>query len=510
MKRHKIALIDIGSNSVRLVIYDIQKEYTYKEIQDIKMPIRLYQYLDEYGNLSQIGIDELIKTLRIFEDIIKLYHPKKTITTATAVIRQARNSSDVLKELERRSNFKIRLLSEKEEAAYGQYAVSHLTTFEEAYTVDMGGGSTEVTYYRGNELIHSHSFPFGVVRLMEMFFQGKEPGDLEAMAACERYVRSQFKTQDWIHARNVPIVAMGGSSRNMASIHQRMVSYPITGLHGYSMTVENIKSTKFFLAAKSLKQLRDLDGLSRDRADIIIPATITFQALIETTSAERMYFVKEGLREGLLINMINAEVPETYPVSGIRRTSIARLLVNYGIDPANAKQRLKRVRLFQDLMIRAGLVIPSEQLNDYLYYASMLYLAGSYIEADDSSMHTFYLLANSNISGFKHRDRVIIALLASYKNKSLFNQYLTPFHDWFEDSEIELILKAGNLVRFCDALNVIPMNKIEKAELLKEGAKYRLRIKWSLPPYGELSRAERQKKKIEYILGKKVILDFYN
>jgi len=509
MKAYKTAIIDIGSNSVRLVVYEIQEGYVYKEVQDVKMSLRLYQYLDEKGNLSNEGTKVLIETLKVFGVIIKSYESKKILATATAVIRQAKNAANVLKEVEKETGFKIRLLSEKEEAAYGQYAVARLTSIEEAYTVDMGGGSTEVTYFKGNELIYSHSFPFGVVALQEMFFAGKEPGDLEAMVETERFIKEQFATQDWLTKRNIPIVAIGGSSRNMASVHQRMSAYPISGLHGYSMKLEDIKATKFYLASKSLEQLRDLDGLSKDRADIIVPATITFQTLYQTTAAEKMFFVTEGLREGLLIDMINQENPDAYPVSGIRRAAISHLLINYGIDEEKANQRLARVQNILDLIVKEDLATASKQFNDYIYYAAMLYMVGSYVEAEDSSVHTFYLLANSNISGFTHQQRVLIALLASFKNKSLFTQYLAPFRSWFSDKELADIMRAGNLVRFCDQLNVVPVNKMLKSDLIKDGSKYRLKIKWKITPVAEQSRAERQKKRLEAVLGKKVTLDFH-
>lgn len=510
MSGNKIAVIDIGSNSVRLVVYNVSKGYSIKELQDVKMPIRLFQYLDDEKNLSEKGVNLLVETLQVFRAILNDVQVSEIIATATAVMRQAKNREKVFETVKELTEFEIRLLSEKEEASYGQYAVCYLTSFKEAYTVDMGGGSTEITYFKDNELKHYKSFPFGAVTLKEMFFENKKHGDRKAMEAAGRYVKEQLTTEKWIRPRGIPVVAMGGSSRNMASVFQRKVDYPMAGLDGFDMSEEEISETKDYLASKSLSQLLDLDGLSKERADIIIPAVVAFEKIIKVTKAERFYFVNEGLREGLLLTKINAKSPETHPELGIEHHMVKYLLENYGVSEKEARIRYQRMKIILDLLKEKNLDQFTSQLNDYLFYASNLYMIGSYIGSDELSMHTFYLLANSNMVGFNHKGKIIIALLASFKNKGLFNQYIKPYQSWFTDKELDMILYGGNLLRFCDALNVTFVNQIQKAELLETKEGFKLSIKWTINPVAESFRADRQKKRLENILGKKVELDFYN
>ncbi|MDR1605506.1 MAG: Ppx/GppA family phosphatase [Streptococcaceae bacterium] len=509
LKNKMVAVIDLGSNTVRLVVYRIDKNYTYSEKQNIKIPLRLYQYLDKDKDLSQQGIAQLIATFKVFSKIIAHYQVEKVIPVATAVMRQAKNQVEIFEEVFKQTGISLRLLSDKEEAFYGQLAISHFTQFDEAYTVDMGGGSTEVTYYRDNAIVHSHSFPFGVVTLKTLFFDNPETPVKKAIDKCQAFIKTQFAAHDWIKPSHLPIIAIGGSARNMAAVYQRMIDYPISGIHGYAMTEAQITETRDFLLGKTLSELKNLDGLSKDRADIIIPAVAMFLTLYRQVKATHFYLCNQGLREALLIEAINQEKPESYPATQVGTHAIARFIATNKIDQFVAEQRLAQLTKFSKLLVSHQLIEKNKTFMTYLKYGALLYLVGSFIENEDSSMHTFYLVANCNIDGFDHKERITIALLASYKNKSLFNQYLKPFAKWFSKDEILLIQKAGNLIKFCEALNLTHINQIVDLKLVDKQQRYHLQIAWAIDPIAEHFRAERQKKCLEHIVGKKVVIDFY-
>lgn len=508
-KSEMIGVIDIGSNTVRLVVYNLTDVYDFNELQNVKLPARLYQYLDEQQELSQEGINVLVEIIQLFKRIIQHYELDKIIATATAVIRQAKNQEAVLAAVEKETGIALRLLSDEEEAGYGHYAIVRTTQFSEGYTVDMGGGSTEVTYFRDNEIRYSHSFPFGVVTLKERFFENKKTNDKDAIKETKKFVTAQFASLDWIIDRNLPIIAVGGSSRNIASVHQRNHDYPIAGIHEYEMTKKDLEETKNLFCSLTLEELQNLDGLSKDRSDIIIPANITFIALYEQVNATKFVFCNKGLREGLLLEYINEQVPNTYDPESVRMATIRRLTNTYGIDAYSSSKRITLAKQIIQAIKDAALFEVSSEFENYLYYASYLYFLGSYIEEDDSPMHTFYLIANSNLNGFSHKERVALALMSSYKNKSLFNQFLKPFKEWYSDDELELIKQGGGLIKFCDALNITKINEIEKIELEKIDKKnYKLNVSWSFDPIAELYQANRQKKQLENLLDKKIELNF--
>lgn len=509
VKLKEYAIIDIGSNTVRLVIYQVTPLGNISQLQNVKLPVRLYQYLDEQGNLAEIGIEKLIEVIQLFQTILAEYAPMELIATATAVIRQAHNQKEVLKQVRKQTNVTLRLLSDQEEAYYGQYAIARTTQFAEGYTVDMGGGSTEVTYFKDNEIQEYHSFPFGVVTLKNLFFTNKEPGDKKAIKKAQSYIYNQLNQLEWLKARQLPIIAVGGSARNIASVHQIISNYPLSGIHEYEMTKQHLQEVCELFQELSLEELQNLDGLSKDRADIILPANLTFLALCTQVNASAFVFCNKGLREGLLLEQLNQQVPNLYDPQRVVEGMLTRMTETYNINVEIAEKRMNVAKQLLSSCQEAGLVERNDTLNRYVYFASYLYHMGSYIEEDDSSMHSFYLIANSNLNGFSHKERVILALLASYKNKSLTRKFLQNMPTLFTSQELEMIRKAGCLIKFTESLLVTRVNKIVSMALVKDNKKeYSLRICWTNEPLAESYRANRQKKNFETVIKKSIQLDF--
>ena len=502
-------IIDIGSNTVRLVVYQIQPQMVYNEVQNVKLPVRLYQYLNDKNELSQEGIDKLIEVMEVYNQIIAHYPLEKLIATATAVIRQSKNSEEVLSTVKKVTGISLRLLSEEEEAFYGQYAIARTTAFSEGYTVDMGGGSTEITYFKDNEIVDSHSFPFGVVTLKNKFFKDDLPGEEGTLKKVKNFLKEQFETLPWLVKKEIPIIAIGGSSRNIASVHEQMTDYPVVGIHQYEMKQKDLKETLDLFTSLSLDELQSLDGLSKDRADIIIPANLTFISLMEQVDSKKFIFCNNGLREGLLMEEINRYFPEAFTTTNIAETSVQRFVETYQVDVSRSNKRIEMMNLFvKELSDKQILTADKEKLISYLAFGAQLYLIGSAIEEDDSPFHSFYLLANSNLNGFTHKQRIALALLASYKNKSFFKLLSKPFKKWFTEEELDLLRRAGGLTKFVEALNVTSVNDVRSFSLTEKANKYVLAIEWSFDPLAETYRGNRQKKHLENVLQKKVVLDF--
>ena len=171
MEKEKWAVIDIGSNTIRLVIYEKSNGGSYKETENIKTVARLRRYLNQERVLQPEGVTLLIDILQGFKDVIHFHHISNIYCVATATIRQSKNQQEIVALVKEKTGFDMQIFSEKEEAFFGYYAVSRSTPIDTGVTIDMGGGSTEITYFQNRELIHYHSFPFGVVSLKEQFMK---------------------------------------------------------------------------------------------------------------------------------------------------------------------------------------------------------------------------------------------------------------------------------------------------------------------------------------------------
>lgn len=503
----KISLIDIGSNTIRLVLFEYTKTHGLKEIRNIKTPARLAQYIDSDGYMAEEGILALLKILNSFKQISEKYDINEIYPMATAAIRQSKNREKIIERIKTELDLDARIISGEEEATLGFEAAVHTISYCDAVTIDIGGGSTELTFYEDKELIYQTSLPFGVVTLYKMFFEGKDHNDKSAVKATKNFVVKELKKVSWLRDRRVPILAIGGSARNIARIHQSLISYPIAGVHGYTMSRSNLNDVYKLLRNTDTDKLDDIDGLSKDRADIILPSSIVFKSLFDVVKADEFKFSRKGLREGMAMELIGHDRPVAFNKFRVFEDSIQQLANDFNLDPTDAEKRTEIAdRLYHELE-RLDILSLSRTSKMIMKHAAGIYYLGDFIDRDASSQHTYYLISNSNINGIGHRDRVRLALIASYKNITLLEFYANET-GWFSEEELAEIQSLGSLVKFANALNISNTEIVDNLCLTKVDGHFQLNINYNGDPIAEEYHAVRQKKHIEKIIGGDLWIEF--
>lgn len=513
--REIVGLVDIGSNTIRLVIYGIDAWYQFNEIHNIKNPARLSQYVyqEKDGSrwMAQEGIDILIATLESFRLIADQFHVNNLYPMATAAIRQSQNQADILLQVKEATGLDLEVLSEEEEAGYGAYAITHSITARDGITVDIGGGSCEITLFENKEVKALHSFPFGAVSLKTAFLEGKAHNDPKALEKLSKYVRKAFKAVDWIKKAKQPIIAIGGSARAVANVYQRSIHYPMAGLHGYAMNQDQIEKTLEIFMQTPLADMENIDGLSGDRADIIIPAATVFRELVQVVKADRFIISTQGLREGIIMDYINKSYNTPLDKDLVKYLSISKIIRDLPINTLASQLSVDYTIQLYGQICRMGLLAYDYDWQELLEYAAMLYRFGKFISVEADSQHTFYLLSNMNIPGFSHRRRLVLALLASYRNRSLFRQYLDDYTGWLDPEEAQTIQKLAGIIKFATALNdskTGPINRINLTQEPGDSCQYRLEIYYSGTILAEHYRAHRHKKHLERALQGDLTLHF--
>lgn len=509
METFNTAIIDIGSNTIRLVIYSYSKKAGLHEISNVKKVARLRKYIQRDGNMSEEGIEKLKNTLISFKHILEDFDVAKMKVVATAAIRQAKNNEEILLRMEQETGIKIELLSEEEEAYFGYLAVVYSMDFPSAVTIDIGGGSTEITLYDNKKLQHFFSFPFGTVSLKQSFVSGDKINEKEKTRLYQ-YVKKQFESLGWIGQVGLPVVGIGGSARNLAQIHHHLIDYPISGLHHYEMDGEALRNLGDYLGRRTYEQLIQIEGLSSDRADIIEIALVVFQTLMEIVNTDSFYISKSGLREGLIIHNVMQSNPEAFHLDNIFEEYANHLAFKYG---RTEEEVANLVNLAENLYLEScklNLLPYNEEHFQLLKKAASVFSIGDYIEIDSSNQHTFYLLANQSIPGLNHKDRVRIALLASYKNRDYFRRLSRPFRTWFTREELKMLSQFGALLKFAYSLNVSKRNVVKSIKMELEGDKLILYVYVTNRAMAEIYRAENQKKHIERLFKKKLKIEFNN
>jgi len=505
MKKQHYAIIDIGSNTMRLVIYEKTKGNRLKEIENVKASSRLRTFLEEDNTLNQAGIDRLIDTLKSFQEVLDTYTLQDTICAATAAVRQAENKKEIETQIVERTGLNIRIVSEQEEAYYGYLAVIHSTSLTEGVTVDIGGGSTEVTYFENRELKESHSFPFGALTLKDFFH--KPIPTTEELSKLRHYLKEQFATLPWLADKEVKLVAIGGSARNLAQVHQNLESYPLAGLHEYQMFQKDIMEVSNHLTSLKPTKLAKVEGLSKDRADIIIPAIEVFHCLYQTVQAESLILSRKGLRDGVLYEHL-AKQSDSSLFPNVLEESIQELVNDFDLNRKHISHVQNLTGQVFDFCKENGLIHLDKQDRKLLKMASYLFNLGEYIDSESSPQHTFYLLANRTIDGLEHRERLKLALVASFKNKTVFKQFIQPYKSWFLKEERQKLLDLGSLLKFTYCLDATKRQIVEKIEFTSKKKTVIIRIYTKGNAMPEEYQAEKQKKHLEKAIGKEVDLEF--
>lgn len=501
------AIIDIGSNTVRLVIYNRNALGRFRESGNIKSASRLRHYLNKDGILESKGIHLLIEVLKEFQEVLDFHRVKYIKCVGTATIRQAVNKEEILQMVKEQTGLDIDILSGEEEAYYGYFAVIQTTPVDDGVTIDMGGGSTEITYFKNRKLIHSHSFPFGVVSLKEQYIKEEKitASEIEHLLLA---IRESLQKLPWLQGLKVPIIAIGGSARNIAQMDQNFKKYPLSGVHQYSMTPNVLKERLSMVEKLTSFQVEKLEGIAKDRADLILPALEVFVQLSEYVESEKFMFSGKGLRDGIFLKEFEHRGNHV-DTDTVVMTSIQELVHDFRISPIHsdhvaylAKQLVNQLESKMEIKI-AG------QIKKMIDLSARVYYLGQYIDPSVGSQHTFYLLAHTSINGLEHKDRLKLALIASFKNNTLVKQYYTPFQNWFTKEELQEIRIAGALTKLASALDASKRGIVNKVRLQKTGEnKCSITIECTGNSFVEKAQAEKQKRHLEKAIKAEIKLAF--
>lgn len=502
----KIAVIDIGSNTIRLVIYRHKKVRVIKEIENIKVTARLQNYLNEEQFLSSKGIHILLESLTVFKQVLSLHQTASVKVFATAAIRKAKNQEEIKRSIREKVGFSVEVLSGDREAYYGFLGIINSTYLHDGITIDIGGGSTEITQFVNQEIVHSHSFPFGVLSLKQQFVKDQIP-TTEEISNLSSFIMTKLQEIDWLVNCRLPIIGIGGNARNLGAINQGLKSYPLDSIHLYEMKLNDILSVKETLASLSFQELKGVEGLSKERSDIIIPAIEVFLSLYRTVEAPFFQISHKGIRDGILYDEIRNKAIESQHKTPLEK-GLEQMAIEYDIDLEKRSLVIRTAAMLFDSIRKTGIADVTEHDLSDLKRAGYLYNLGEFIESESVGQHTFYILLNRNLDGLPHRDRIRMALLASYNSKSSFKQNIKPFKEWFSDPEREKLKILGALLKFSFILNSTKRDIVQDVQFLIKDGGIHLELYCNNSWLVEQQEAEKHIKHLENAIGKNICLHF--
>jgi len=455
LKKHSqvTGMIDIGSNTVRLAVYQVMENGAYRVIDQGRWSARLSQKLNGDGVLPPEAIGELAEVLRHFRRICRMHGASRIRAVATAAVRQAANRREVLDRLGRKAGLRIELLSGEDEARLGCVAMLRTMDIRDGFLIDIGGGSTEISLIRERKLVRAVSFPFGCVNTAMRHSLGSGavgPAQLERIQA---EIQGMLRKEPWIAEHpGLPLVGLGGTTRSLAKICQRADHYPYANLHGYEVTVKTLADKLGALAPMTVDKRRKVPGLSKDRADVIVPGLAILQAVARYTSAARIVVCGAGLRDGIFFETCLPPI-DTADASLVLEESIRNLTALYPSVPAEHPLQVNRLALtLYDRLAPGEPSLPARS-RVWLDAASRLFKIGAVIDVNDCADHTFYLLTHAHWNGLSHREILLTAAIASYRGASPARKKLAPYRKLLQSGDYEAVCKLGALLQLAAALD---------------------------------------------------------
>jgi exopolyphosphatase/guanosine-5'-triphosphate,3'-diphosphate pyrophosphatase len=297
------AVIDLGSNSFRLVAYEYVPGGWWRRTGQLQEPVRVAAGLEASGRLSRAGMKRGLQTLEMFACYCRArgLQPEHVEAVATSAVRDAANGRELVAAARAATGFAIRVLSAEEEANCGYLAAVNSTTLTDGAVLDLGGGSLQLVAVRDRAARELGSWPLGAVRVTESLLPGRAPVSRKELKRARMTVRRELADADWLADSGPRLVAVGGAVRNLAAAAQRASSSDAAGLQGYVLRAGELRGLVATLAALPARA-RALPGIKPARADIILGAAVVLEAALDVGGFDGIEVTRAGLREGLFFD----------------------------------------------------------------------------------------------------------------------------------------------------------------------------------------------------------------
>lgn len=455
------AVIDIGSNSMRMAVFQKTSRFAFHILHEAKSSVRLSEHAyKNNGHLQDEPMERTARAIGEFLSIARSFGARKVLCVATSALRDAPNASTFISRIRREHNLSIKIISGEKEAYYGGIACANLLpSFDDSISVDVGGGSTEFTLIRNGKVEQLFSLNIGTVRIKELFF---DTANIEGAIA---YIDDALNSLPPLEATT--LIGIGGTFRALTRALMKKEEYPLKKLHAYTTKYDSFLRFTDQIQEATPKKLRTL-FIKPDRFDTIKPGALILERIILFTHAKTLICSGVGVREGVFLSDLLRNAGDRFPAN--YNPSIRYLLDTYVQHSDHAMQCAHLSKRLFDLLhdtlelvtiFKSELVMPAKLLSIGIgirYYAYQ--------------RHSHYLATNALDYGLSHRQIALISHLLLFKKGTLSSELIPKnsygallpdsttlnnlsFLLWFSHillasrinaSEIEIKLEGGDLI----------------------------------------------------------------
>ena len=446
----RIAATDVGSSSIRLVVAEYDPASGLTIIDEVKEQPRLAAGLASTGRLDEAAIERAYASLRRMREVCQRRGVRRLNAVATAAVREAENGEEFTNLIREELEIPLRIIDGDQEASLSYRSVAHHFKLEGGRNIvaDIGGGSLEMIGAVDGLVEYSTSLPFGAVRSTELYLPGKRDPRKEIAglrAQVRKRLKKVFPGKEWLGAG---VIGSGGTFTNLGRMvaARRGVS-PANPVHGLTVRVAEVEQLLAWLGPMTAEQRIRIPGLNPQRADIIVAGIAVTASLLDWVEARELTVSAYGLREGLLLDMIGAEV---VPIAVDPLRLIREFVERCHGDRRHVEHvRLLALQLFDQL---AETLEAGEGERPILEAASLLHDVGQMVSYRKHHRHSFQLIMHADRLNLDPHQRLLVALISRYHRRRGPRKKHEDFAALSSDDQA-LVRRLSGILRIADGLD---------------------------------------------------------
>ena len=468
-----LAAIDIGTNAIRLAVSDVDASLKFRVLHAVREPVRLGQEVFTQGTISEETIGRAVVAFGNFSDLIRASGAAHTRAVATSAVREARNSAIFIDRVLQTTGIDIEPINPQEEARLIHLAVSRNVDFggRTSMLVDIGGGSVEVTIATQNNILLAESYKMGSVRLLQILDEHTLGEERFNQMVVEYVDASHRRMKKAIGKRKIGVVVgTGGSIESMGLLRQQLYGKNSSAKLTSPELTQMVKDLESMTAEERIGKLK----LRPDRADVIVPAAIVLNAMVERARVSEVLIPGVGLKDGVLLDLAarvfeGPLLPEDQVVS-----SAERLGRKFGFDDRHAATVARfAIQIFDRTQTLHNLGQENRLL---LHVAALVHDIGYFLNASGHHKHAFYLLTASPIVGLSPVQAAIVANVARYHRKS-FPKTQHEHYRALPARDRVTVTKLASILRLADALDYEHSGKVHEIDVETNSRDVTLRLR---------------------------------
>jgi exopolyphosphatase / guanosine-5'-triphosphate,3'-diphosphate pyrophosphatase len=502
----RIAAIDIGTNSLHMIVVRVRSDLSFEVIDREKEMVRLGAGGLDGRALTEETMHAALQVLSKFRRLAESHRVDEIIAVATSATREAENGGEFLHAISTQIGIRPRIISGTEEARLIHTAAVYGVGVpgDVAVVVDIGGGSVEITRGAGSNVELGRSFKLGVIRLTERFVKSDPlaPRDERRML---KYIQAEAGDylDQVVHAGFDRVIGTSGTILSLGSVvaaeHGRAPTAP---LRNRRVPAKQLRRVRKHLVSLTLEQRMHVPGLDPRRADLAPAGAVLIDAILQRLGAEEITLCDLSLREGLILDYIarhRKQIAQADRYPDIRRRSVFELAERCNYYPEHASQVARMaVALFEQTRGVHGL---TDREREWLEYAALLHDIGVHISYERHHKHSYYLIKNGDLRGFEPDEIETIALLARYHRRAEPNRHHDEYGG-FGRRRRRVIRDLAAILRLAESLDRSHSQMISGLELHDRGDDVLLQARTAGDAELELWAASRHAAPFERLMGK--------